>query len=136
MHLLSVLFFVSCLPSVFPIPAAVPAPVSHLLVKRYDKDDAKKSNKVKQWMGDQDISSKNYVFWAGSSGKSWTSAFVEKNTEYTYFPQIFDDEFSKAFGGADPDSDNAVAKACSKAMAEYASGDTRVFNNKNGTLSP
>ncbi len=62
-------------------------------------------------------------------------AFCEANEEegYKWYYTIFSNDFSAAFGGANPD-DTDVARACSEAFGKFAQGETRVFNDAGGKL--
>lgn len=103
-------------------------------MKRYNADDATDPAKIKEWMSEE-IDPSNFVFYSDNAvGAPQAKAFCDANEEegYKYFWYIFDDAFSQAFGGADPNADTAIAKACSQAMGEYAEGETRVFNNAGG----
>ena len=122
------------IPSIIGAPAPNPQPFK--LVKRYDLDDATKPDKIKEWMNDN-IDNTNFVFYSGNEvGQPMAKAFCDENDEegYKYFYYIFDEAFSQAFGGADPSSQTDIAKACSVAMADYAEGETRVFNDEGGEL--
>ncbi len=57
-------------------------------------------------------------------------AFCEANEEdgYKWYFTIFNNDFSEAFGGANP-SDTDVARPCSEAFAKFAQGENRVFND-------
>ena len=131
-----------CLSLLTPIFAA-PAPTATknsppTLAKRYNADDATDPAKIKEWMG-ENIDPDNFVFYSDSSvGAPMAKAFCDANDEdgYKYFWYIFDDQFSQDFGGADPNADTEIAKACSQAMGEYAQGDTRVFNHAGGEYCP
>ena len=117
--------------------SAIPTPVSNghsALVKRYELEDATNVALIKEWLG-ENVDNDNFVFYSGSTvGQPMAKAFCDENAEegYKYFYYIFDDAFSLAFGGADPSAAPDIARACSQAMAEYAEGEVRVFNNAGG----
>ncbi|KAL9630505.1 MAG: hypothetical protein Q9164_006378 [Protoblastenia rupestris] len=114
--------------------SAIPTPASNghsALVKRYELEDATNVALIKEWLG-ENVDNDNFVFYSGSTvGQPMAKAFCDENSEdgYKYFYYIFDDAFSLAFGGADPSAATDIARACSQAMAEYAEGEVRVFNN-------
>jgi hypothetical protein len=100
-------------------------------------DDATKWAIVLDWMEENNIQEEKMVFFSrgdDNKGLNDAKAFVDKNTDYTYFWKIFDSKFVQDFG--EPDITNSdVAKACSIAMASHSSGEARVFNHNNGTSS-
>lgn len=130
---LSLLPFLSLLTPILAAPTATTSSPP-TLVKRYNADDATDPAKIKEWMSEE-IDPSNFVFYSDNAvGAPQAKAFCDANEEegYKYFWYIFDDAYSQAFGGADPNADTAIAKACSQAMGEYAEGETRVFNNAGG----
>lgn len=140
MHLPSLFLFITFLSSVF---AAVLPPTTTTnetlvpsLVRRYDRADATHASQIKKWMGSVNKPHDKLVFYTGPDGLTWAHNFIVANPDFTYFAQLFGQGsgFSAAFGGADPYADIEIAVACSFAMAQYATGNTRVFNNANGTL--
>ena len=143
MHLPSLLLFVSFLPSVVPSALPIPDVASPTVpdnstvpptTQAYSKADAEDADQVKQWMVDKGIQKTGYVFYSRSAGLEWAEDFVNANEGYLYYPQIFDEEFSNDFDGADPSDGGPVALACSSALAQHAEGNVRVFNNANGTV--
>lgn len=92
-------------------------------------DDATKFSKVLDWMEEVGIQEDDLVFYSGGK-RNDALKFVEKNEDYAYFWDIFDEDFQKDFGGVAMDSE--VTAACSKAMALHATGETRVFGDKDG----
>ena len=128
--------------------APAPSPVEHpgatpvdglFIAKRNSADDATDPAKVLAWMNDNiDLEADRAVFYSGQTvGQPMARAFCEENEEdgYKWFYTIFDQSFSDDFGGADPSADTDVARACSEAFAEFAQGETRVFNDAGGELS-
>ena len=132
---------VSAAPSSTPAKDGPATPVSGLdLMKRGSADDATDPVKVLAWMYDNvDLEPDRAVFYSGQNvGQPMARAFCEENEEdgYKYFYSIFDQDFSDAFGGADPSADTEIAIACSKAMAEFVTGEVRVFNDAGGKALP
>lgn len=123
-----------------PIPIEHPEATSLdslSIAKRNSADDATDPAKVLAWMEDNvDLGDDRAVFYSGLLvGQPMARAFCEENEEdgYKWFYTIFDQDFSDEFGGANP-GDTEVAKACSEAFAEFAKGETRVFNDAGGEL--
>lgn len=108
------------------------------LMKRDSADDATDPAKVLAWMYDNvDLEPDRAVFYSGNIvGQPMAKAFCDENEEdgYKYFYSIFDQDFSDAFGGADPSADTEIARACSKALAEFVTGEVRVFNDAGGKV--
>lgn len=128
---------VSAAPSPTPTDDGPATPVLGLdLMKRESADDATDPAKVLAWMYDNvDLEADRAVFYSGNTvGQPMAKAFCEENEEegYKYFYSIFDQDFSDAFGGADPSADTEIARACSKALAEFVTGEVRVFNDAGG----
>ena len=104
------------------------------LSKRWTKEDAGHWEKVLQWMKDTKQPSSPLVFYSGAGDKD-AEKFIEANRNYGYFWDLFTpEEFEKDFG---IDLDNMpqneidpIMKACSEAMGKYATGETRVFGDK------
>lgn len=92
-------------------------------------DDATKFSKVLDWMEEVEIQEDDLVFYSGGK-RNDALKFVEKNEDYAYFWDIFDEDFQKNFGGVAMDSE--ATAACSKAMDLHATGETRVFGDKDG----
>lgn len=118
-------------------------PASKVKRDGYSKEDAKNPAKVLEWMKDQenglalgDLKDK-LVFYSGDKGQKDAGEFIDENDDYMWFWSIFtEDNFSGAFDGVeieDPHSD--VAGACSEAMASFATGAVRVFNDAGGKFS-
>lgn len=132
---------VSSAPSSTPTNDGPATPVSGLdVMKRGSADDATDPAKVLVWLVDNvDLEPDRAVFYSGQTvGQPMARAFCEENEEdgYKYFYTIFDQDFSDAFGGADPSADTEIAAACSKAMAEFVNGEVRVFNDAGGKFLP
>lgn len=124
-------------PTASPVEHGPATPVSGLdLAKRESADDATDPAKVLAWMKKNvDLEADRAVFYSGQTvGQPMARAFCDTNEEdgYKWFYTIFDGDFSEAFGGADPSADADVAKACSQAFAQFATGETRVFNDVGG----
>lgn len=130
---------VSAAPSPTPTNDSPATPALSLdLMKRNSADDATDPAKVLAWMHDNvDLEPDRAVFYSGNTvGQPMAKAFCDENEEdgYKYFYSIFDQDFSDAFGGADPSADTEIAKACSKALAKFVSGEVRVFNDAGGKI--
>lgn len=128
---------VSAAPSPTPTDDGPATPVLGLdLMKRNSADDATDPAKVLAWMHDNvDLEPDRAVFYSGNTvGQPMAKAFCDANEEdgYKYFYSIFDQDFSDAFGGADPSADTDIARACSEAMADFVTGEVRVFNDAGG----
>ncbi|KAL9104903.1 MAG: hypothetical protein Q9163_000220 [Psora crenata] len=122
------------LTSLLTIANAAPTATTNppTIVKRWSADDATTPSNVVTWLGDNVDLDGNAVFYSGSNvGKQMAQKFCDENEEdgYKYFWYIFDQQFIDDFGGADPNQDTEVAKSCSIAMGQYATGETRVFND-------
>ena len=118
---------------------AAPTPSSTSLTKRHSADDATNVGLVKEWMTANLDPADPYVFYSDSSvGQGMARAFSEANEEegYKWFYSIFSDDFKEEFGGADPSADTDIARACSQAMGEFATGEVRVFNHAGGKSIP
>jgi hypothetical protein len=85
------------------------------------------------WMIEVNVEDEKLVFYS-SPRQEDAKKFTEANPDYFYFWDIFDSGFQEDFGDVDM-KDGAVTKACSKAMAIYAKGETRVFGDKTGRSS-
>lgn len=82
-----------------------------------------------------DLEADRAVLYSGNTvGQPMAKAFCEQNEEdgYKYFYSIFDQDFSDAFGGADPSADTEIARASSKALAGFVTGEVRVYNDAGG----
>lgn len=128
---------VSAAPAPTPADDGPATPVLRLdLMKRNSADDATDPAKVLTWLNDNiDLEPDRAVFYSDKNvGQAMARTFCDENEEdgYKYFYSIFDQDFSDAFGGADPSADTEIAKACSKAFAEFATGEVRVFNDAGG----
>lgn len=130
------------LPAFIAITGALPTATTNpppTIVKRWSANDATTPSNVVKWLGENIDLDNNAVFYSGvDTGKQMAQKFCDANSEegYTYFWYIFDAAFIKDFGGADPNQDTDVAKSCSQAMGEYATGETRVFNDAGGKILP
>lgn len=128
---------VSAAPSPTPTDDGPATPVLRLdLMKRNSADDATDPAKVLAWLHDNiDLEPDRAVFYSDKNvGQAMARTFCDQNEEdgYKYFYSIFDQDFSDAFGGADPSADTEIAKACSEAFADFATGEVRIFNDAGG----
>lgn len=82
-------------------------------------------------MGEVEVDDQNLVFYTGGRFED-ARKFSSANPGYLHFELIFDEAFELDFGLIRKDSE--VMIACSKAMAHYATGETRVFGDKDGML--
>lgn len=131
--------FALVLSSVSAAPTATTNDAPSRVEKRdHTANDATDVAKILEWMEGEFDGEDKFVFYSGSdTGRYMAQAFCDENEEegFYYFWTIFDEAFTQEFGGARPADDVEVAKACSHAMAQFASGVTRVFNHKNGNLN-
>ncbi|KAI1337540.1 hypothetical protein F5Y15DRAFT_147445 [Xylariaceae sp. FL0016] len=129
--------------------SAAPRPVSSTSVKRRTSgfnrlkprldvsslvpDDAADDSKVLQWLQENSgvQATDNLVFYTQDDGRDSAMAFADANGK-VYFGDLFgpDSQFAQDFG-ANSDADYEVAQACSRAMANFAAGQTWVFNDDN-----
>lgn len=128
---------VSAAPSSTPTEDGRATPVLRLdLMKRNSADDATDPAKVLAWLKDNiDLEPDRAVFYSDKNiGQAMARHFCDQHEEdgYKYFYSIFDQNFSDAFGGADPSADIEIAKACSEAFAKFATGEVRIFNDAGG----
>jgi hypothetical protein len=102
----------------------------------YDPASASDSELVLQWLIDKGASYANpgkLIFWSGNAADESAERFVRANPSYKTWRELFGDDFETDFGISAQDVSSAAVKAMSKAMAQYASGVTRVFGASNGT---
>jgi hypothetical protein len=102
----------------------------------YDPASASDSELVLQWLTDKGASYANpekLIFWSGSEAEASAERFVRANPTYKTYKEIFGEDFETDFGISAADASSAAVKAMSKALAQYASGVTRVFGASNGT---
>ena len=73
----------------------------------------------KQWMAEE-IDPEILIFYSDNRvGRPMAKAFCDANKEegYKHFYYIFNDAFSRTFGGADSSAGTEIAKACNQAVA-------------------
>lgn len=134
----TVLFFSTVFAA--PAPSPIDEPPTPVVPQPQDgKADATNPAKILLWLIENvDLDSDKGVFYSGStgadSGETMARNFCQENEEdgYKYFYDLFDADWQEAFGGAEPAETPAVAAACSEAMAEFVTGEVRVFNHQNG----
>ena len=134
-----ILFTSSLLASPLSIPDTniiwLPVPGTGAVKRDGNADDATDPTKVLTWLqANVDFETDRAVFYSGSTvGGLMAKAFCEANEDdgYKWYFTIFDNDFSAAFGGADP-TDTDVARACSEAFGKFAQEETRVSNDAGG----
>lgn len=125
--------------AVFAKPAPILDQVSKydLNTKDLTADDATDPVKVLAWIQENvDLEEGKAVFYSDKVvGRKMSDNFCAENEVdgYKNYWLVFNDEFSDAFGGANPE-DTEIARACSQAFAQFAQGQTRVFNDAGGKL--
>jgi len=116
--------------------AALSRPLAGLTARAPERvpDDATDYRKVLRWLiRESGVEPKDkLVFYTGTAGQEMAKNFVDANSDYEYFWSVFDDDFSSDFGDVNV-QDSDVALACSEALALYAEGETRVFNDPNAS---
>lgn len=142
MHL-SLLTTFTLLPLLFSVANAAPAANSQpslTLVKRdRTPKDAEDPAKVVDWLKEVGFDDEEYVdkmVYYTAGGLSMANDFIDENFGYQNFISLYDDSFLKAFGLPQGNLAQAVADACSLAMAQISVGDTRVFKNSEGKVQP
>jgi hypothetical protein len=102
----------------------------------YDPASASDNELVLQWLTGKGASyadPEKIIFWSGSEAEASAERFVRANPSNKTYKELFGDDFETDFGISAEDVSSAAIKAMSKAMAQYASGVTRVFGASNGT---
>lgn len=119
-------------------PVAIPrSNINNLSKRDYSKEDAENPEKVLEWLKDEELPNTNLVFYSGDKGKADALKFIEENDDFDWFWSIFNKEnLDGEFDDVEIENpSNAVAAACSEALARYASGAVLVFNDAGGKFS-
>lgn len=98
--------------------------VLYLCTDTLPPNDTTDWHKVLSWMIQVEVDETQLVFYSNDKEKD-AEAFVGANPGYLYFWNISYPSFQGDFGEVSMTSQ--VIIACSKAMGEYARGETRVF---------